>query len=119
MNDKMNLQVPAEVKQLAEKSVNQAETAFTAFMQAANKSVEMIPHPATDISKTTLSMTEQNIKAGFDHARKIMQTTDVNEFMRLQNEFLQAQFRTAQDQMTKLTAEVMAAAKKSPNDLQK
>ena len=116
MNDKMNLQVPTEIKQMAEKSVEQAETAFNSFMQAAHKSIEMIPQPATDISRTTLSMTEQNIKAGFDHARKLMQATDVNEFMRLQNEFLQAQFRTVQDQMTKLSTAVVATTKSPSSD---
>jgi phasin len=107
----MKLEVPTEVKALAEKTVEQAETAFNSFMQAAHKSVEIVPHPITDVSKMTLSMTEENIKAGFDHARKLLQTSDLNEFFRLQTEFLQAQFKTVQDQMTKLSSAMMAVPK--------
>ena len=42
MNDKTSMQVPAQVKEFAEKSVEQAEKAFDAFIQAAHKSVEMV-----------------------------------------------------------------------------
>ena len=106
------MQVPAQIKELAEKSVEQAEKAFNAFIEAANKSVEMIPHPATDISKKTLSMTEQNIRTGFEHARKLMQVTDVQQFMQLQGEYLKTQFATVQDQMKQLGEDVMSSAKK-------
>lgn len=112
MNDKMNLQVPAQVKELAEKTVEQAEKAFSAFIEAANKSIEMIPHAGTDISKKTLSMTEQNMKAGFDHARKLLHATDLQQFMQLQNEYTKTQFATAQEQMKQLGEEVTASAKK-------
>ena len=57
MNENMKMQVPAQIKELAEKTVEQAEKAFTTFIEAAHKSVDMVPHPATDISKKTLSLT--------------------------------------------------------------
>ena len=112
MNDPMKMQVPPQVKELAEKTVEQAEKAFTAFIEAAHKSVEMVPHPGTDISKKTLSMTEQNMKAGFDHARALLHATDLQHFMQLQSDYLKAQFTTVQEQMKQLGEDVMASAKK-------
>ena len=112
MNDPMKMQVPSQVKELAEKTVEQAEKAFTAFMEAAHKSVEMVPHPGTDISKKTLSMTEQNMKAGFDHARALLHATDLQHFMQIQGDYLKAQFASVQDQMKQLGEDVMASAKK-------
>jgi phasin len=112
LNDTMKMQVPSQVKELAEKTVEQAEKAFTAFIEAAHKSVEMVPHPGTDISKKTLSMTEQNMKAGFDHARALLHATDLQHFMQLQGDYLKAQFAAVQDQMIQLGEDVMASAKK-------
>jgi hypothetical protein len=45
------LEVPAELRDLAEKTIEQAEKAFGMFFDAANKSVTSIPGPATEISK--------------------------------------------------------------------
>jgi hypothetical protein len=47
----MPMQVPNAVRELAEKTVEQAERAFEAFMSAANKSIATVPNPATDLSK--------------------------------------------------------------------
>src|ERR1700730_5509374 len=57
------LEVPAELRELAEKSIEQAEKAFGLFFDAANKSMASFRSPATDMSKQALSLTEQNIKS--------------------------------------------------------
>jgi phasin len=70
----------------------------------------MVPNPATNISKKTLSLTEQNMKAAFDHARNLLQATDLQDLMRIQGEYLKTQFTTAQEQMKELGADVMSTA---------
>lgn len=112
MNTAINSQIPAQVKEIAEKTVDQAEKAMTAFMQAAKKSVDLVPAPATEVSKATLAMTEQNIQAVFDHARKLLQAETPQQFIQLQTEFLQMQFRTVQDQMSQLGTTMTAAVNK-------
>lgn len=119
MNDKPTMQVPAQVKELAEKTVEQAEKAFAAFIEAANKSVELVPHPGTELSKKTISITEQNMKAGFEHARRLVQVTDLQQLMQLQSEFLKTQFTAVQDQMKQLGEEAMASAKKAASPASK
>ena len=113
MDSKMPMQVPDAVRELAEKTVEQAEKAFAAFMSAANKSVSMIPNPATDISKKTLTITEQNMKTAFDHARKLIHAKDFQEVMQLQAEFLKSQFAATGEQMKELTTQVSSALKDS------
>jgi phasin len=110
MDPKMPMQVPNAVRELAEKTVEQAERAFEAFMSAANKSIEAVPNPATDLSKKTLTITEQNMKAAFDHARKLVHAKDLQEVMQLQAEFLKNQFAAAGEQMKELTTQVSSAA---------
>jgi Fe-S cluster biosynthesis and repair protein YggX len=40
----------------------------------------------TDIAKQTLAITEKNLNASFEHARKLMQAKDINEVMQLHSE---------------------------------
>ena len=107
------LEVPAELRDLAEKTIDQAERAFSLFFEAASKSVATIPSPGTEMSKQALSFTEQNMKAAFDHARKLVHATDLQQAMQIQSEFLRSQFTNAGEHMRQITGEVMSAAKDS------
>ena len=105
------LEVPAELRELTEKTIDQAEKAFEMFFGAAGKSMASVPSPGTEISKQALSFTEQNMKAAFEHARKLVHATDLQEAMRIQSEFLKSQFTNAGEHMRQITGEVMSAAK--------
>ena len=111
MDPKTMMQVPNAVRELAEKSVEQAEKAFKAFMSAASKSVAMVPSPATEMSKNTMTLAEKNMKAAFDHARKLIHAKDVQEVMQLQADFLKTQFAAAGEQMKELSTRGVSAAK--------
>jgi phasin len=107
------LEVPAELRDLAEKTIDQAEKAFGMFFDAANKSVTSIPGPGTAISRQALSFTQQNMKAAFEHARKLVHATDLQQAMQIQSEFLRSQFTNAGEHMRQITGEVMSAAKEA------
>ena len=105
------LEVPAELRDLVEKTIDQAEKAFGMFFDAANKSVTSMPTPGTEISKQALTFTEQNMKAAFEHARKLVHATDLQQALQIQSEFLRSQFTNAGDHMRQITGNVMSAAK--------
>jgi phasin len=105
------LEVPNELRELAEKTIDQAERAFAMFFDAASKSMATVPGAGTEISKQALSFTEQNLKSAFEHARKLVHATDLQEAMRIQSEFLRTQFTSAGEHMRNITGEVMSAAK--------
>jgi len=105
--------VPAELRDLAEKTIEQAEKAFGMFFDAANKSIASIPGPGTEMSKQALSLTEQNMKAAFENARKLVHATDVQEAMRIQSEFLKSQFTNAGETYAPDYRRLMSAAKDS------
>ena len=104
------LEVPAELRDLAEKTIEQAEKAFGMFFDAAGKSMASIPSPGTEVSRQALTFTEQNMKAAFDHARKLVQATDLQQAMQIQSEFLKSQFTNAGEHMRQITSGVMSAA---------
>src|ERR1700735_5267872 len=105
------LEVPAELRELVEKTIDQTERAFGMFFDAANKSVTSMPNPGTEISKQALTFTEQNMKAAFEHARKLVHATDLQQAMQIQSEFLRSQFTNAGEHMRQISGGVMSAVK--------
>ena len=108
---KMAIQVPDAVREMGEKAVEQTEKAFGAFLNAAKQSVAMIPGPATDISRKTLALTEQNMKAAFEHARKLIYAKDMHEVMQIQSDFFKSQLAGAQEQIKQMGTGAVSAAK--------
>src|SRR5271154_6348563 len=96
---KRTMEVPPQVRDFAIKSVDQAERAISSFMESASKSVAVVPSPMNDAAQQALAITEKNLKATFEHARKLINAKDINEVMQLQTEFLRNQFGIATEQM--------------------
>jgi phasin len=111
---KIEMEVPLQVREFAKKSVDQTEKAISSFIESASKSVALVPGPMNDIAKQTLAITETNLKASFEHARKLIQAKDINEVMRLQSEFLRTQFAAAAEPLAKL--DWKSVAKDSSNE---
>ena len=114
----MKYEVPAEMREMAERSVDQARRAFDGFLAAAHKAVDAMQRStnsmqstATDATKKTLSYAEQNLAAAFDHAQKLVRAPDVQEAMRLQTEFARTQFSAMQGQMKELGDMAQTAAR--------
>jgi phasin len=105
------LEVPEELRDLAEKTIDQAEKAFGLFFDAAGKSMTSMPGPGTEISRQALEFTEQNMRSAFEHARKLVHATDLQEAMRIQSEFLRSQFTNAGEHMRQITGNIVSAAK--------
>ncbi len=105
------LEVPAELRDLAEKTIDQAEMAFGMFFEAASKSMSSVPGAGTEVSKQALAFTEQNMKSAFEHARKLVHATDLQEAMRIQSDFLRSQFTSAGDHMRQMTGSLMQPGK--------
>lgn len=103
-------QIPTEVRDFAEKSVEQARKAFEGFAGAAHKALDgaadvpfAVPG-AKDVSVKALSFAEANVKAAFDLAQKLVHAKDPQEVFKLQSEFVQSQLSAIQDQTKELGA---------------
>lgn len=104
-------QASEAMRDLSVKTIDQAEKAFGIFFDAVSKSLASTPSPRTEISKHALSFTEQNIKAVFDHARKLVQATDLKQVMQIQSDFLKSQFTNNREHMRQMIVEITAPAK--------
>ncbi len=111
-----NYQIPSEVRDFAEKSVEQARKAFEGFSGAAQKAISSLDTPAPfgegakDLSIKALTYADANVKASFDLAQKLVQAKDPQEVLHLQSEFLKAQFESFQEQAKEFGALFQKAA---------
>ena len=116
MDQKIKMQVPAQVREFAQTSVEQAEKAISSFMESASKSVAMVPGPMTDVAKQALAITEVNLKTSFEHARNLMKAQDIDEVMTLQSEFMRKQFGSVTEQFQRMTGGTASAAKDASSE---
>ena len=105
MTSTPNYEVPAEMRDFAEKSVDQARKAFDSFISAARRtadtvqgSAETARTSAQDVSARGFEFAEQNVTAAFDLAQKLVRSKDVQEAMQHQAEFVRSQFAAIQAQ---------------------
>jgi phasin len=113
-----NYEIPAEMRDFAEKSVEQARKAIDGFMGAAQKTVDTlegsantVQASATDVTRKTFTYAEQNIAAAFDLAQKMVRAKDMQEAMQYQAEYVRSQFEAMQAQMKDLGSMAQSAMK--------
>ena len=99
-------EIPTEMREFAEKSVDQARKALDGFIDAAQRpsdtfesSTQSAQSSAKDMSKKAFTYAEQNISSAFDLAQKLVRSKDVNEALQHQTEFARKQFEALQTQM--------------------
>jgi phasin len=112
-------EVPAEMRKLAEQSVEQARHAFDRFISAAHEAVadfegraQAARTGAMDVGGRAMSFAERNMAASFEFAQKLVQAKDVEEVIRLQTDYVKAQIQTLNEQ----TKELADAAAKMAKD---
>jgi phasin len=106
-----NYQIPNEVRDFAEKSVEQARKAFEGFAGAAHKAIASVDDSAftfhsgaKDVGMKAFSYAESNVKAAFDLAQKLVHAKDPQEVLQLQSEFVKTQLSAIQEQTKELGA---------------
>lgn len=103
-------EIPAEMRKFVEQSVAQARQAFDGFVSAANKAVvdmEARTNQASsgmrDVSSRAVSFAQRNIAASFDFAQKLVQAKNVEEVLKLQQDYIQEQIRALSEQAKELS----------------
>jgi len=121
----MNYEIPNEVRDFAEKSVDQAKKAFDGFLGAANKAVAAAETQSTTLQSTskemaqkTIGFAEANITAAFDLAQKLVRSKDIQEVLQHQSEFLKTQLATVQSQIQEIGTHVQSTVQKAATEAQ-
>ncbi len=96
-------EVPNDLRDFAERSVEQARKAFEGFLAVAQRTAgaagDTPAPPASNPSpRRCSSSTEQNVNAAFDLASKLVRAKDPQEAFALQSEYLKSQLAALQTQ---------------------
>jgi phasin len=126
MATKTPYEVPTEMREFAERSVEQARKAFDGFIGAATKAVDSAHGSAEsarvnthDVARKAISYAETNVAAAFDLAQKLVQSKDLTEVMAHQTEFMKAQMAALQTQIKEIGAAAQEVAAKAAETVTK
>jgi phasin len=110
--------IPPEVRAFAEKSVGEARKAFDGFIEAARKTGDQAEGAATklhagakEVGTKAAAIAEDNVRAAFDHAEKLIRAKDPEEFLALQLEYVRTQGALLQDRAKELGSAIQNFAK--------
>lgn len=111
------LEVPAEMRAFAEKSVEQARTAFDNYMNQATKamsaaegSADSVQTNVRDIGRQAIGYAEENVAAAFAFAEKLVRARDPQEILQLQSEFAKETMQKLAEQSKAMGEGVARAA---------
>lgn len=98
-------EIPEQMRDLADKSVDQARQAFEQFMDATQKamasaegSAKTLGEGAADLSRQSLAFVEENVAASFALAQRLVQARTAEEIAALQQEFARSQMKALSEQ---------------------
>ncbi len=104
-----DLELPAELRAIAEKNVAQARQAFDTLFDTARDAVgdsegrlEEVRTGLRSLRQKTLGLVESNFNASFDFMNKLVQAKSPQEVLTLQTEFLTRQMQAVSEQAAAL-----------------
>ena len=107
-------EIPEQMRDFADKSVEQARKAFDSVMSATQKAVSSVETSAhavqsgtQDVSRMALDFAEANVNSAFEFAQKLVRAGDLREILDLQQQFIQAQMAAFNEQ-TRTISETVA-----------
>ena len=110
-------EIPTEMRDFAEKSVDQARNAVGTLMSNALKAAEQVQTSGQTFQSTMQAAVvkgfdhaQTNANATFDFAQKLVRTKDLREAFELQSEFLRSQIAAIQAQAKELGSLAQNAA---------
>jgi phasin len=103
------LEIPQQMRSMAEAGVDQARKAFDKFITGAQTAADALSARAAtvgaggkDLSATAFSYAEKNVQASLDYAEALLHAKDLSEMMRLHREYAQAQMHALTEQATEM-----------------
>ena len=98
-------EIPEQMRDLADKSVDQARQAFEQFLDATQKamanaegSAKTLGEGAADLSRQSLTFVEENVAASFALAQRLVQARTAEEIAALQQEFARSHMKALSEQ---------------------
>jgi phasin len=109
--------IPDQMREVADKSVEQAKKAVSQYLDATTQAVakaegsaKSMREGAAEMSRQALAFVEENVAASFDFAQRLVQARTVEELAALHKEFIAKQMASLSEQGKSLGAMMGRAA---------
>ena len=119
MTDKTQFEIPAAMRDMAERNVEQTRSAYTQLLEmmrqaqdVVGKSAGAVTQSTLDIQARTMRFTEQNIEASFSLASELARARDLKEYFEIQAKHAQRQMQSYTNQAQELGRLMTEAARK-------
>ncbi|MGH6814797.1 MAG: phasin family protein [Hyphomicrobiaceae bacterium] len=120
MYDKPQIEIPETMRDMAERNVEQARTAYQQFMNMARQAQDMVVKSSGALTEATLEIqtramkfAEQNMDAGFAAAQELAKARDLKEYFDTQTRHTQKQAQAYVQQAQELGRLMADAAQKA------
>ncbi|MBD1546182.1 phasin [Roseibium aggregatum] len=114
---KSGFEIPEQMRDFAEKSVDQARKAFDDFMNVTQQAVSKVEDSASamqtgtsDVNRKALTFAEEQVDAAFKFAQEMVRAKDMEEIMSLQQGYLHKQMETLGEQARDISDTATKAA---------
>jgi len=110
-------ELKTSAKQAVEQTMEQTRGAVDNYFNFIQKTMSSYPLGGTELGEKLRSYAETNIAAANEYVRKLSEAKDLQEVIRMQTEFMQAQFNTFGEQTRSLGeafAKTVTEAVKTP-----
>lgn len=114
-----NFEIPGEMREFADRSVEQARKAVDSLLSSAQKAGSMaessaraLQENATQLTSRAMQHAQTNIRAAFDLAQALAHAKTLEEATALQTNFIKTQMESLQLQATEFGEAVKSAAAK-------
>jgi phasin len=98
-------EIPADMRALAEKNVEQAKQAFDIFISAAQHAVSTVENQAAtmqagakEVGELAMGFAERNITSSFEFAQRLLQAKDPKDIMALHADYVNSQIAALTEQ---------------------
>ena len=119
MYDKPQFEIPVAVRELAERNVEQARSAYNQFIEMARrvqdtlvKSQGAMASGAVELQSQVAKFAEENIEANFKFASDLSRARDLKEYLEIQQRYAQKQMQAYAHQAQELGKMLGEAAQK-------
>jgi phasin len=120
MSEPPQMEIPDAVRQLAERNVEQARTAYAQFMEVVRKAQDTVAKSsgamtegALEIQGRAIKFAEENVEAGFRLAAELAKARDMKEYFEIQARHAQRQMAVYAQQAQELGRLMAEAASKA------
>lgn len=109
-NGNLNFEIPSEMREFAEKSVEQAKQAFDSFIAATQHAVgtaetqaKTVQSGVKEAGALAMQFAERNVASSFEFAQRLLHAKDAKEVTALQTEYIKSQIGMLTEQAKELS----------------